>query len=208
MIIAMTFKLTNEKLKKIEFSEELISRSVEGDKEALAELAALCLPRIWRSVYLACGGGSETDDIVQNAVIDALAGLPSFRGAGSFSSWLNRVAVRAAWRHLKRRAFWSIIPFSDKLELFADTSHRSPDKRTEEHRLLDRVAFHMKSVKLTNRLPLVLSIVHGYSTVEIADAMNCSVETAKKRLQRGRIELGNKLQKDPYCKQVAKEVGI
>ncbi len=191
-----------------EISEELISRSIDGDKEALEELASRCLPRVWNMVYLTCGGGPETDDIVQNAVIDAFCGLATFRGTGSFAAWLNRIAVRAAYRHMRRRSLWSLIPFSDKLDGFSDEGARAPDKKTDERRLLDRVAVHMRTVKLKNRAPLVLAMVHGYSVVEIADAVGCNVETAKKRLQRGRLELMGRLCRDPYCMKLVEEGGL
>ncbi len=208
MMVSMNMKLPTSGNKKIEFRDELISRSIAGDKEALEELASLCLPHVWRSVYLVLGGSPEVDDIVQNAVIDALGGLPTFRGTGSFSAWLNRISSRAVYRHMRRRAFWSLVPFSDRLDHFSDDGARPPDKRTEERRLLDRVAHHMLGVKIKNRLPLALSMIQGYSVVEIADAVGCNIETAKKRLQRGRAELALRLQKDPYCKKRIEEVGI
>lgn len=208
MFYTMKTKLPFTGNRRVEFSDELISRSVAGDRDALEELAGLCLPHVWHSVYLACGGGPEADDIVQNAVIDAFTGLPTFRGTGSFGAWLNRISMRAVYRHMRRKSFWSIIPFSDKLDTFPDENTRSADKKTEERRLLEKVAVHMRGVKLKNRLPLVLSMVQGYSVVEIADAVGCNLETAKKRLQRGRIELGIKIQKDPYCRKIIEEVGI
>jgi RNA polymerase sigma-70 factor (ECF subfamily) len=208
MMREMKVKPLYLKARPLEISDELISRSIDGDKDALEELASRCLPRVWNAVYLTCGGGQETDDIVQNAVIDAFCGLATFRGTGSFVAWLNRIAVRAAYRHMRKRSLWSMIPFSDKLDDFPDGGFRSPDKKTEERRILDRVAVHMRAVKLKNRAPLVLAMIHGYSVVEIADAVGCNVETAKKRLQRGRLELSGRLCKDPYCMKIMEEVGL
>ena len=208
MLNVMKIKPPNAYSQRVEFSDELISRSIEGDKDALEELASRCLPHMWRAVYLAIGGSCDADDIAQNALIDAFTGLPTFRGTGSFSAWLNRISMRAVYRHMRRRAFWALIPFSDRLDMFSDDTSRAPDKKTEERRLLDQVARHMNAVRIKNRLPLVLSLVHGYSVVEIADTLGCNVETAKKRLQRGRLELGNRLQKDPYCRKIAAEGGI
>ena len=207
MLGLMNMKVPPFGHKRIDFSDELISQSISGDRDALEELASRCLPHVWRTVYLTCGGSPETDDIVQNAVIDAFAGLPGFRGTGSFAAWLNRITVRAVYRHMRRRSMWMLIPFSDKLDVIPDDFQPGADKRTEDRRLLDHLAAHLKSMKIKNRMPLVLSIVQGYSVIEIADAVGCNVETAKKRLQRGRTELARRLQKDPYCRQIIEEVG-
>ena len=208
MLNTMKIKPSSVASHKVEFSDELISRSIAGDKDALEELASSCLSHIWQAVYLTSGGSPDADDIAQNAVIDAFTGLPTFRGTGSFSAWLNRISMRAVYRHMRRRAFWALIPFSDRLDVFPDAPSRAPDRKAEERRLLDQVARHMRTVRIKNRLPVVLSLVHGYSVVEIADILGCSVEAAKKRLQRGRMELGARLQKDPYCRKIAEEVGI
>ena len=192
----------------MEFSDDLIARSVSGDQKAREDLATVCLPRVWRTVYLTCGGGPDVDDIAQNALIDAFNGIGTFRGTGNFSAWLGRITVRAVYRHTRKRAFWSLIPSSDRLETEPDPYTPRPDQRTEERRIFASLARHLSNIKMKNRIALVLSVVHGYSVAEIAAAEGCNVEAAKKRLQRGREELCQRLKKDPYLKEVLGEVGL
>jgi RNA polymerase sigma-70 factor, ECF subfamily len=194
--------------RKQKFNDDLIARGISGDKDAREELAMMCLPRVWRTVYLACGGGPDVDDIAQNALIDAFNGLASFRGSGDFSSWLNRITVRAVYRHTRKRSIWSIVSASDRVEIEPDTQSRRPDQKTEERRIFEALAHHLSKIKLKNRMALILSAVHGYSMTEIAAVEGCNIEAAKKRLQRGRTELGNLLKKDPYLREILSEVGI
>ena len=198
--------------RKPKFSRDLVARCVAGDQRAREELASACLPHVWHTVYLASGGGPEVDDIVQNAIIDAFTGLPTYRGTGDFSAWLNRITVRAVYRYMRRRSFWALIAASDWLDQLPDSDSdsvldSSPARRTEARQLLDRVAGHMKAIRLKNRMALILSLIHGYTVSEIATALGCNIEAAKKRLQRGRLELGKRLKKDPYCQEMLKEVG-
>jgi RNA polymerase sigma-70 factor (ECF subfamily) len=195
-------------VKKPKFSRDLVVRSVAGEPRAREELASACLPHVWHTVYLATGGGPEVDDIAQNAIIDAFVGLPTYRGTGDFSAWLNRITVRAVYRHMRRRALKSLLPSSDWLEQVPDRSSAStPDRETETRRLLDRVAAHMKGIALKNRMALILSLVHGYTVSEIASALGCSIEAAKKRLQRGRLALDKRLERDPLCQEMIQEAG-
>jgi RNA polymerase sigma-70 factor (ECF subfamily) len=194
--------------RRVSFSDDLISKSVSGDPAALEELASKCLPQVWHTVFLVCGGGPDVDDIVQNAIIDAFTGLGTYRGTGDFAAWLNRIAVRAVYRYKRRRAFWSLIPSSDRLEHLADYDHTGPDKKAETRRLLGGVSRHLGAIKLRNRVAVVLSLVHGYSVSEIAATVGCSIEAAKKRLQRGRLDLGKRIQKDPDLRDMLREVGL
>lgn len=196
------------KRNKLELSDDLVARSISGDKDALADLATVCLPRVWRTVYLACGGGPDVDDIAQNAIIDAFKGIATFRGTGSFSAWLNRITIRAVYRHSRKRALRTLISSSDNLDTAPDTQSPRPDQRAEERRVFETLARHLSAITLKNRVALILAVVHGYSVTEIAAAEGCNIEAAKKRLQRGRMELGNRLRKDPYLKEILNEVGI
>ena len=189
--------------RKTKFSRDLVVRCVAGEPKAREQLASACLPHVWHTVYLASGGTPDVDDITQNAIIDAFVGLLTYRSTGDLAAWLNRISVRAVYRYMRRRSFWSLIPSSHWLEQQPDNRNKtSPDKKAEASVLLDRVAGHLQGVRLKNRMALILSLIHGYTVSEIATALGCSIEAAKKRLQRGRVELGKRLEKDPYCSEI------
>ena len=61
-------------------------------------------------------------------------------------------------------------------------------------------AAHIQRLKPGHRLPVTLSLLHGYTTPEIAALMEIQLEAAKKRLQRGRKELEERLRRDPACR--------
>ncbi len=188
--------------------KELIARSVAGEKRAREELATACLPRVWRTVYLSVSNESDVEDLVQNAMIQAFRDLPQFRGTGSFNTWLDRVTVNVVRQHFRRRYVRALIPSSDEMERVPAKSSCSPDRQSEGHRFLKRLARHLSGIRPKNRMAVILSIVHGYTASEIALTVGCKAETAKKRLLRGRKELVARVQRDPYCRQLLKELGI
>jgi len=84
----------------------------------------------------------------------------------------------------------------------------APDQEVERYRLLQRLGGHLSKIKEKRRMPLVLSLLHGYTVPEIAAILDVSFDAAKKRLLRGRRDLLGRLKRDPYCREMLKEVGI
>ena len=81
-----------------------------------------------------------------------------------------------------------------------------PDDLTERYRLMKVMAGHFGAIRPKRRLPLVLSILHGYTVPEVAAILDISFDAAKKRLHRGRQDLLRRLRKDPYCLKALKEM--
>jgi RNA polymerase sigma factor (sigma-70 family) len=75
----------------------------------------------------------------------------------------------------------------------------TPEDQLQQRQLLDRLAHHVARLRPNQRLPVVLHMLHGYTIPEIAAMLEIEVETAKKRLQRGRRGLLQRLRRDPSC---------
>src|SRR5436190_23494816 len=82
---------------------ELIQRAIGGDSRAFA---ALCEPhreRVWR-IAAGIAGGSEAEDLAQEAFLKAFRSLRTYRGDASFQAWLSRIALNVA--HDFQRSSW------------------------------------------------------------------------------------------------------
>ena len=185
------------KSKAIEGPSRLIPACIAGDTGAREQLARWCLPKVRRTVLLAYGHGPDADDLVQTAIVRVFDRLDSFRGDAGFYAWVDRITVnlmRDYFRSRKSRSFW---------EVTTDTppdppSHQQkPDQAAERTQLLQHLSEHLTAVPVKRRLPVVLALAHGYTAPEIAKLLDISPEAAKKRLQRGRMELIARLKQDP-----------
>ena len=67
--------------------------AVEGDDVAVAELVRLTQPAVWR-LCTVLGSTGETEDLVQETYLRALAALPRFRGDAPVALWLLSIARR------------------------------------------------------------------------------------------------------------------
>jgi RNA polymerase sigma-70 factor, ECF subfamily len=185
---------------------DLIAACVRGDRDAREKLARACLPRVRRTVFFGTGGGPDCDDLTQTVMMRAFASLAAFRGESGFDTWLDRIAVRAVCDHFRRNPFRSLFA---RLTEQAEPETRpadGPERLAESREIVALVARHLSRIGARKRMALVLHAAYGYSTGEIGLIMECSEETAKKRVQHGRAELLSRLLKDEACRGMLQEM--
>lgn len=186
--------------------EELIRLSVEGDRSARERLARACLPRVRRTVFMVAGKTQDADDMAQVAMARVFGGLSGFRMESKLTTWIDRITVNTVREHYRRRPIVSLFPGADWSDNRPSPRNLSPEKKIEGQRMVDALSSHLAHIRPRKRMALVLSVAYGYSVSEIAELVDCSTETAKKRLQHGRRELLARLRKDPYLCAVLQEI--
>src|SRR3546814_3214357 len=63
----------------------------------------LCNQRLFRVARAVVRDDAEAEDVVQEAYTHAFAGLSTFRGESSLSTWLTRIVLNEANGRLRRR---------------------------------------------------------------------------------------------------------
>jgi len=120
---------------------------------------------------------SEADDVSQDAFILAFQRCAEFRGEGTFSSWVKRIAARL---YLKRKA--KEARYIE--EVVDDEAAISPDRAGLVD--LDEALKHLNACER-----ICVSLCHGagMSHAEIAVAMNLPLGTVKSHVKRGLAKL-------------------
>ena len=73
---------------------ELVVAAQRGDRTALDDLAAACLPLVYNIVGRAMNGHPDVDDVVQETMLRAIRGIGDLRDPAAFRSWLVAIAIR------------------------------------------------------------------------------------------------------------------
>lgn len=81
----------------------LVRAAQDGDRAALEQLLVDCLPLLHRIVARALDGHADTDDLVQEAMLRIVRGLPRLREPDRFRSWAVAIAYRQIQQHLRHR---------------------------------------------------------------------------------------------------------
>lgn len=138
------------------------------------------------------------EDVVQEALINALKGLDRFEEKSSLKTWLHRITVNAALsklRKLKRLAEQSIeelLPEFDRYDCRLErpwTHIASVQEITESAETRAHVAEGIRALPDAYRIVLQLRDIEGYDTGETADLLEMSESNVKVRLHRARAAL-------------------
>jgi RNA polymerase sigma factor (sigma-70 family) len=85
------------------YEELLVIRARTGERAAFADLAALRGARLLVHATRLLNDRDAARDVVQEAWIDILRGLPGLRDARAFPAWATRIVTRRCASHVKRR---------------------------------------------------------------------------------------------------------
>jgi len=148
-------------------------------------------PKLHRYCARMTGNAVDGEDIVQDALMKALAALPSVGAVDNPEGWLFRIAHNTALDFLRRRARGPMMEHDETLEMIA-----APDSPDHDHEAA------MISLRTFMRLPalqrsaVILKEVLGHSLEEVASITGASEAAAKSGLQRGRVRL-REIAKEP-----------
>lgn len=134
-------------------------------------------------------GGADLDveDVVQEVFLVVSRKLASFRGDGSFTSWMFEITrkVVANHRRRQRRRFWYAGTDPKELESLPSESE-DPASQLERQRLIGLVYRALDHLPEKYRTIFVLYEIEDLSTLAIAELCQLNRSTVKVRLARAR----------------------
>lgn len=178
---------------------EMTQAASRGDRRARRLMAERLLDRVRTTIRYISADDRDQDDWVQIAMIEILRSARTFQASGSLESWADRIAVRSAMRHLKRRRRKESV-----VELDADPRYEPEINPSEGHTRMAirrQVARLLGTISGERRTCVVLRLVYGYSIDEIAAMTDAPRNTVRDRLKRGRKQLKEKVRRDALLKE-------
>ena len=159
----------------------LAERAARGDADARRALLQQVLPTLRSAAVAVLGPGADAEDATQQAAIDVLRGLRSYRGDSSLKGWCRTIGVRAALRLARSRKPMAAVQ-PDDLQA-AEVGPRMSDSIPGELRA------HLDAIPPLQREAILLRHGMGYTMPEMAELLDTSVNTIKSRLLKGRKAL-------------------
>ena len=161
---------------------DLVERSVAGDTWAQEALFRRYVKPVTRLVTHTLRSTRDTDDVVQDAFAEIFQRLGNVRDPSAFLSWLYKITVNRCRKVLRRRRLARMVGLDwtvedERLEECAksDASQYAVADLRSIDRSLDRLS-------ADQRIAWVLRRVHGESPEAIAEFLDCSLATAKRRI--------------------------
>ena len=125
---------------------------------------------------------AAAEDLVQDAVCNALSAQDSFIPGTNFAAWMHRILRNRFISNLRKRRDTTDIEDVPSSSFATDAPH-------EDRLALKELGRAMTRLPPDQREALVMVVVHGMSYEALAEATGCAVGTAKSRVFRARRQL-------------------
>jgi RNA polymerase sigma-70 factor (ECF subfamily) len=126
------------------------------------------------------------EDVVQEALLRAWKSLDALRDEGSAKQWLLTIVRRENARYFERKRL-------ETVDIDNLTASQAALLAVEEDQELDDMRQAIYELDDEYREPLVLQVLMGYSTNEIAEQMDLKQGAVLTRLHRARTKLKDKM---------------
>jgi RNA polymerase sigma-70 factor (ECF subfamily) len=157
---------------------ELIERVCGRELAAFERLYRLYQPRLTRFLSNVVQRPQVLEEVVDDTMMVVWETAGNFRGASKLSTWIFSIAYRKA---LKARARWPDPVEEDPHDMRVSTEP-APDEQVQHDRLHDALVAAMDSLSADHRAVVDLTYFHSMGYREIAEIMDCPVDTVKTRM--------------------------
>jgi RNA polymerase sigma-70 factor (ECF subfamily) len=154
-------------------------------QDARERFDALCAPLkadLFRFLYWLCRNRGLAEDVMQETLLRAWKSMDSLSDEAAVRPWLLTIARRELARTFERKRH-PTVELDAAAQLEADAFAVEDDHEVQEMRRA------IMKLEATHREPLVLQVLMGFSTEEIARELDISVPAVLTRLHRARHAL-------------------
>jgi len=176
----------NRKSKNKRECARLVRASQAGRREAFNELVRMYQELAMAVAVRILGNAGEAEDTVQKGFVKAYLNIGSLKQAEKFEFWLLRIMANTAISQgrAKKLRKWKI-----KSAWYRKRKQSSAAGKQENFELKESIEKAMLKLSGKEAMSISLFGLDGFSHKEVADVMNCSVETSRWYVYRARKKL-------------------
>lgn len=181
----------------------LVDRCLTGEPAATRELFRRHQRRVHASLYRVLGTNRDMDDLLQEAFLQVFQSLKGWRAEASLATWIDRVAVRVAYRYLTqrgRRVPTDVLDDDDVIAL-DDRAGESGTRRQLARDGVQRLYAVLETLSPAARLAFTLHEIDGRSIAEVAALVGSTVTATKLRVWRARKAIEAAAAADPVLSE-------
>ena len=178
--------------------EILVSKTLQGDKNAFCELIRRYEKQIYSLAYRLTNNLEDAQDLAQEAFSKIYLVLGKYDPGRPFFPWMYKVANNVIYSHLRSQrnknqeiSLDKVIDFSPLIPN-RDTHPEEYSTSRETQRLVQQAIAELPE---KYKVPLVLKYLEDLSYKSIGEILDLPVTTIETRLYRGKILLQKRLNK-------------
>lgn len=170
----------------------LVSRIISRDRRAFRELYESYHPRLSHFVLRLVKRSPLVEEVVNDTMMDVWEGLDRFKGESRLSTWVFAIAYRKGMKALTRND----DPVEDVRHEEVASSQPNPEQSAAEMQRHASLRRAMDQLSADHRAVVDLTYFHELGYREIAEIMDCPVDTVKTRMFHARRHLKTLLSGD------------
>lgn len=166
--------------------EELIQRSLLGDKDAYTELIKSIQVEMYKIADSQLNNIDDVNDAIQEAIIHSYSKLNTLKNPSYFKTWIIRILINECYSiHRKRKRELGLLnKILNSANIFSYIEQEIQSKENDiDFNLL------IKHLNYDERLMLTLYYKNKYTPTEISNILNINVNTVKSRILRAKQKL-------------------
>lgn len=163
----------------------LLSKIAAGDRLAFEALYRGFFPRLGRFIGRMTQNAALIEEVINDTMLVVWQKALSYDGSCKVSTWVFAIAYRKTLKGLKL----SDVPVESDDSLYEDDSGRRPEQELDRVQLRHTVSQALGQLPLAQRTVMVLTYYHDMAYGDIADIMDCPVNTVKTRMFHARHRL-------------------
>ena len=125
-------------------------------------------------------------DIVQDVFVKMIEKKDQFRGDSTYKTYLMKITINRCHDYLRSWSYRNHVLTNNFYQMF---TKESPESALIAKNGKTNIALQILKLKPKYREVIVLYYYEDFSVKEIAELLDCSENTVKTRLSRGRIQL-------------------
>ena len=158
---------------------DLVSKAKQGDADSFTALYEQVAPYLYRTALYTLGNTYDAEDVVSETFMEAFHGIGKLREEKSFGPWIFKILSARCKRKIKdyirgRNEFDidAMVDLDDGTDVGEGITQRAD------------LMHALEALSLTERQIVLLSVVDGYTTKEIASILSYPHGTVSSKLYR------------------------
>lgn len=162
-----------------------VKRAIKGDRDAFEQLIEVNMNYLYNEAYLRTKYEDDAKEVVQETVYKAFRGIKKLRQPEYFKTWITRILINVSNDFFKRNG---IIDLEHDEEAFVKDVVVDDQReiKIDLYNAIDELEGKYKDA-------IILRYIHDMKVEEVANTLNCPVNTIKTHIRKAISDMKNLL---------------
>ncbi len=167
--------------------QDLIEACRHNDRAAQIEIYDLYYRAMFNASLRIVSDTAEAEDVMQDSFIEAFKKIETYKGEGTFGSWLKRIVVNNSINVIRKRKEMVSI---DEVEFeLGDVDENEKEYSENVFCRLEEIRDGIKQLPESYRNIISLHLLEGYDHQEISEILNTTYGNIRTRYSRAKQKL-------------------